>query len=196
MKNIDCKGLSCPQPVVEIKKIVDQGVDEALCIEVDNYPAKENVVRFLKSQGIELAEIKEENDIFTIITKAVQSDAVEPVSVTHDTMAGVTYIIDKDSIGKGDEELGKKLLIAFQNTLPDYDSIPRTLFFMNKGVYFSLDDSPTLDALKQLEERGVEIIVCGTCTGFFDVTDRVTVGILGNMFDLIDLYNREKVVTL
>lgn len=199
MRNIDCKNLACPKPVITLKKLLEEGCTEALRVEVDNLAAKENVLRFLTSQGVEIEGIKESEGIYTIVSKGISGEAAPakaPVTPTEASAEGVTYIIDKDSIGKGDEELGKKLLVAFQNTLPDYDHKPKTLFFMNKGVFFALEDSPTLEALKKLETTGVEIIVCGTCTNFFEVTERVSVGILGNMYDLIDLYNRNKVVTL
>lgn len=193
MRDVDFSGLECPQPVVQLKKIVESESGEALRITVDNVAAKENVLRFLKSRSIKPEEILESDGSYTIVTEGVEAVIENDNS---DGVTGVTYIIDKDSIGKGDEELGKKLLIAFQNTLPEVAPLPQTLFFMNKGVFYTLDDSPTLEALKKLEEAGVEIITCGTCTNFFEVTERVALGDLGSMYDLLELYNRTKVVTL
>lgn len=194
MKDCDFSGLECPQPVVRLKKIVGNESGEALRITVDNLAAKENVLRFLKSHSITPREVLDLDGKFVIVTEKIKS--VEGVEEEVEVTTGVTYIIDKDSIGKGDEELGKKLLVAFQNTLSEVDPLPKTLFFMNKGVFFTLDDSPTLTALKALEAAGVEIITCGTCTNFFEVTERVALGELGTMYDLLDLYNRTKVVTL
>ncbi|HKM07529.1 MAG TPA: sulfurtransferase TusA family protein [Sphaerochaeta sp.] len=45
---IDARGLSCPQPVIETKKVVDKKV-ASLSVLVDNISAKENVSRFAKA---------------------------------------------------------------------------------------------------------------------------------------------------
>lgn len=45
---IDARGLSCPQPIIETKKIVDKKV-ASLSVLVDNIAAKENVSRFAKA---------------------------------------------------------------------------------------------------------------------------------------------------
>lgn len=42
---IDARGLSCPQPVIETKKVIDTKVTK-LSVLVDNIAAKENVSRF------------------------------------------------------------------------------------------------------------------------------------------------------
>lgn len=44
---IDARGLSCPQPIIETKKAVDKKVP-SLSVLVDNIAAKENVSRFAK----------------------------------------------------------------------------------------------------------------------------------------------------
>ncbi|MGE4584648.1 MAG: sulfurtransferase TusA family protein [Sphaerochaeta sp.] len=45
---IDARGLSCPQPVLETKKVIDKKV-AGLSVLVDNIAAKENVSRFAKA---------------------------------------------------------------------------------------------------------------------------------------------------
>lgn len=50
MLKVDARGMSCPQPVLMVKKAVN---DKKADIEVivDNNTAKQNVTRFLKSSG-------------------------------------------------------------------------------------------------------------------------------------------------
>ena len=43
MKTIDCRGLSCPEPVVRTKRAI--GGEKELTVIVDNVAAKENVSR-------------------------------------------------------------------------------------------------------------------------------------------------------
>ncbi len=42
---IDARGLSCPQPIIETKKAVDKKITK-MTVLVDNIAAKENVTRF------------------------------------------------------------------------------------------------------------------------------------------------------
>lgn len=44
---IDARGLSCPQPIIETKKAVDKKVT-SMSVLVDSIAAKENVSRFAK----------------------------------------------------------------------------------------------------------------------------------------------------
>jgi TusA-related sulfurtransferase len=44
---IDARGLSCPQPIIETKKSVDKKVS-SMSVLVDNIAANENVSRFAK----------------------------------------------------------------------------------------------------------------------------------------------------
>ena len=45
---VDARGLSCPQPIIETKKVVDKKVT-SLSVLVDNIAAMENVSRFAKA---------------------------------------------------------------------------------------------------------------------------------------------------
>lgn len=50
MKEIDARGLSCPEPVMLTKQALDAGETE-LIVMVDNGAAKDNVSRQAKSHG-------------------------------------------------------------------------------------------------------------------------------------------------
>jgi len=47
-KQLDCRGLACPIPVIKNKEVIDQGEVEKLTVLVDNPAAKENVSRFFQ----------------------------------------------------------------------------------------------------------------------------------------------------
>jgi len=54
-----------------------------------------------------------------------------------------------------------------------------------------------LGQLKALEEKGVRLIVCSTCLEYFNLVDKVKVGIVGGMTDIIEAQMKaEKVITL
>lgn len=59
MKELDARGLSCPEPVIMIRKAMASGED-AYTIIVDNLTSRENVTRYANHQGYQV-EVKEEN---------------------------------------------------------------------------------------------------------------------------------------
>ena len=50
MKQLDARGLSCPEPVVMIRKAMMHKESE-YTIEVDNVTSRENVTRYAEHQG-------------------------------------------------------------------------------------------------------------------------------------------------
>jgi len=65
-KELDCRGLACPNPVIKTKEVIDQGEVERLTILVDNAAAEENVRRFLQRSGYEV-RVEEEAGTFAVM---------------------------------------------------------------------------------------------------------------------------------
>jgi len=51
---IDCRKQTCPLPVVNTKKALEQSADSNLLVVVDNIVSRDNVRRFVQSQGHEV----------------------------------------------------------------------------------------------------------------------------------------------
>ena len=64
-QKIDCRGLACPQPVLETKKALEAHGAEEILVAVDNLSSKENVRRFAESQGHQVS-ITEEKGVFEL----------------------------------------------------------------------------------------------------------------------------------
>ena len=65
---LDARGLSCPEPVVMIRKAM-MSKDAEYVMVVDNPTAKENVTRYAEHQGYKVT-VAEANDEYTLtITK-------------------------------------------------------------------------------------------------------------------------------
>ena len=67
MKQLDARGLSCPEPVIMIRKAM-MSKEAAYEMVVDNPTSKENVTRYAEHQGYKV-EVKEQGDEFTLIMK-------------------------------------------------------------------------------------------------------------------------------
>nr|MBC8503932.1 DsrE family protein [Chloroflexota bacterium] len=65
------------------------------------------------------------------------------------------------------------------------------------GIKMVVEGSPAIDELQALEEKGVRLIVCNTCLNYLGLIDKIKVGIVGGMPDIIEAqWNAEKVITL
>jgi selenium metabolism protein YedF len=87
-------------------------------------------------------------------------------------------------MGRGDDELGYVLIRSFIHTLLTLNPLPDTILFYNTGAKLAARDSEVLDDLKQLEKAGVSILVCGTCTNYFGISDTLGAGSISNMYDI------------
>ena len=103
-------------------------------------------------------------------------------------------VCNQDQMGHGDRALGRKILGTFLKksiALPDF----HTLVLWNSGVRLVAADSPVLAELRLLEERGVDVLPCGTCLPHFDITPAV--GQVSDMDSIVRQLGRAaKVITL
>jgi hypothetical protein len=103
-------------------------------------------------------------------------------------------ILNQDQMGHGDRALGQKILGSFLKkslALPGCHAI----VFFNSGVKLVAADSPVLTELKLLEERGFDLVPCGTCLAHFGVTPAV--GKVSDMDSIVrELGRAAKVITL
>ena len=76
-------------------------------------------------------------------------------------------------------------------------TLPGAICFYTDGVKLVVEGSPYLDLLRQLEAQGVHLVVCTTCLKHFDLYDKVAVGTVGGMGDILSAqWTAEKVITL
>jgi intracellular sulfur oxidation DsrE/DsrF family protein len=101
-----------------------------------------------------------------------------------------------DELGQGDRKLGEMILETFFTLLKQKDEKPVAVFCMNKGVYTMTDESLVSIHLKELEEAGVSILACKTCTDYYQLTDQLTVGKTSSMAQFIELASQYEVLTL
>ena len=89
-------------------------------------------------------------------------------------------------MGEGDPELGKGLLKGFIYAISQQKDLPKTMLFYNGGATLTTEGSDSLEDLKSLEAQGVEIKTCGTCLNYYGLTDKLQVGEVTNMYDIVE----------
>jgi len=112
-------------------------------------------------------------------------------------MKDTIVLITNNGMGKGDPPLQLKLIGKYLELIQLNESLPNALCFYTDGVKLVTQGSPILGQLRALESRGVRLVVCSTCLEHYGLADKVQVGIVGGMADIIEAQVKaEKVITL
>ena len=185
-KEIDCRGLACPAPVLQTKDAIEKEQPNVIKVVVDNEAAKQNVSRFMGSQGLEVS-VEQDGSEFHVIGKMGEGVAAE-ASEDEKPEAGqkkIMVMVANDCMGHGDDDLGEKLMMSFLKTLKEMGDELWRLVFVNNGVKLTIEGSNVLTVIQELEEEGIHILVCGTCLTHFDLLDQKQVGETTNMLDIV-----------
>ena len=105
-----------------------------------------------------------------------------------------------NSFGMGvteDARLKVTLAKKFLALIASADLLPAQICFYTDGVRLTIEGSPVLDELKTLAAKGVELVICSTCVDTFGLRDKVRVGVVGGMPDIVTaLVQADNAVTL
>ncbi|MDF2880896.1 MAG: SirA family protein [Clostridiaceae bacterium] len=183
MKNIiDCKGLECPQPVINTKKYFDSIDEGSATVIVDNETAKNNVIKFAGSNGY-ISTIKNDNNLYYIEISKIKSEVLRNSSFKENSLC---IVISSSFLGNGDDKLGAILMKSYLYALSESDNLPKDLIFINGGVKLTIEDSDCLDSIKKIHEKGVNILSCGTCLDFYNLKEKLAVGEITNMYSIVE----------
>lgn len=202
MRIVDTKGMACPKPIIETKKALrDCETGDTFKVITDNQVSFGNISRFLKDNKIKFTFTEEEGVWTFTITKETgetittsPEDYCEPkATVKHP--GNYAVMISSDSMGQGDDELGKKLMRTFFNVISSMDNVPGAIAFYNSGVRLTVDNSEIIETLHELEKKGARIMICGTCADHYKVGKQIHVGEISDMYLITEmLVSVEKII--
>ena len=206
VKEIDCRKMDCPAPVLQTKKGLESEALSQIRVLVDNDAAVENVSRFLTYAGFEVG-VESDGTMSVVEGTRDQAAAVklasgpagqsDTESSGKDSPAKIMVMAASNKFGVGDDDLGAKLMINFIKTLKEMGKDLWRLVFVNHGVTLATVDSAVLDELHELEASGVTILVCGTCLTHLDLMDKKAIGQTTNMLDIVTAMQlADKVINL
>lgn len=106
-------------------------------------------------------------------------------------------LFTRNGLGDAPEGLQQTLAVKYLSLLAQEDEKPSQILFYTEGVKLVCEGSPVLGWLRNLEEAGVELIVCSTCLEYFGLTEQVRVGKVGGMFGILAaMQQADKVISL
>ncbi len=198
MLTIDAKGQNCPSPVIMTKKDIEKGAKEFV-VEVDNEIAVQNLQKLAESQQFQ-TKVEQGEGVYRVYFSGEGAPAAAPAQEKAPAAPkgnGYAVFVGKDYVGEGSHELGLNLIRMFFYVLTQSEDLPASVLFMNAGVKLPAQDEQVIEHLKVLADKGVEILVCGTCINYYQLPTDLQVGTISNMYDIVSrMQAADKVITV
>lgn len=190
-KTVNAMGDVCPVPLVKAKNAIAElagsGKVEVL---VDNEIAVQNLEKMAQQKGygflVKEKKEKEHHVEFTVSETEPAETEEKTVCLVPAAKKTKLVVLSADHMGEGAEELGKILMKSFLYALTQQDELPDTILCYNGGAKLTCEGSESLEDLKDLAARGVEILTCGTCLNFYGITEKLQIGSVTNMYDIVE----------
>ena len=182
-KVADARGELCPKPVMMARELVMSG-ESAISVLVDNEVAASNVTRFLESSAYSVTRADASGHI--VINALKGEGAASEVSAADQHEERRAYLLLSEYVGQESDGLGEVLMKSFIGTVAASSPLPSVVALMNGAVKLALEESTCSITLKEMEEKGVTLLVCGTCAKHFGIMDEINVGRISNMFEITE----------
>lgn len=188
MITVNAMGDNCPIPVIKTKKAMQALTGpETIEVLVDNEVSVQNVTKMAESSGGQVRSEKLGETEFKVIISMQGAPLTEEDAVCiPDAKGDLVVVVSSDRMGSGNDELGQVLLKGFIFAITQLDTLPKTMLFYNGGVTLTTEGSQVLEDLKSLEAQGVEIMSCGTCLDYYGLKDKLVVGSVTNMYNIVE----------
>lgn len=92
-----------------------------------------------------------------------------------------TFWFTTDTLGHGNDDLGRILMRNFIYSLARAEQRPERLMFMNGAVRLTCEGSDCLDSIRLMAEAGTVVKSCGTCLDYLGLAGLLAVGGVGDM---------------
>lgn len=189
-KTIDTRGKTYLNPLVAVKDVLKTlSVDDKLNVVVDNIVSAQDLEEMAEQMNLPSQKIQQGTDyVVSLFVKksffVPQYDEIKK-DESLDLKNSFIVVIDSEFMGRGDDQLGTNLLKSFIYTLASSEELPTKIIMYNSGVKLAIDGSTVLADLKKLQSVGVEILVNDTSLEHYGLKDKLSVGKLISMADLI-----------
>lgn len=203
MVKVNGMGKNCPIPLIETKKAIKALTSpDTVEVMVDNNMAVKNITRFASDSGypVTTEKISDKEFKLTIEVKEIKSEKEQKMGEecctcgATDNTGNIVIAIGSEKMGCGDEKLGKNLMKAFIYSVSQAEVHPKTMLFFNGGAHLTCEGSLSLEDLNNLKELGVAIKTCGTCLDFYGLKDKLKVGDVTNMYDIVSTMEQASLV--
>ena len=195
---LDARGCPCPQPLIKTRRLWKTlAPGEIFQVQLDNEIAYTNLITFLDQQNACPQSTTAPGE--WTITASKPSLTGEPMpaaprpqpsaSKSSDSSPddkNTVVVIKSEAMGHGSDDLGKMLIKGYLSALLELDQKPRTIILYNGGALLAAKGSGADTTLAELAEAGIDILVCGACTDFYEIKDQLATGRISNMYEIAE----------
>jgi selenium metabolism protein YedF len=215
-KQLDLRGLSCPEPVLRTKKTIDDQTVSEVEVWVDDEVNVQNLERLARSQNLNFKKENLDTHFRIMLTRrttgekdihqalepgdqkskgsdlsVVAANAPAPSTVSPSRGGGTIVFLAKDTFGQGadqnqDHDFSHNLLNVFLQTIQQSALKPRAILMANAGVKLIAPESSTYKVLDDLKNDGVTVLACGLCLDYYKLKEQVPVEQITNMFAICE----------
>lgn len=189
-KIVDARGLACPGPVIEAKKILDGMKNGQLEVLVDNQIAVQNLIKLAQYYHVPVQDEKLAEKEFKVVFQISEKEEISAKPSDLPKTKDQVVVLSSDRMGEGDPELGKALMKGFIYALTELDQYPQSIILYNGGARLSTAGSDSLEDLRHLSSNEVEIMTCGACLKHYGLEDELEVGTVTNMYAIAELLSK------
>jgi hypothetical protein len=115
-------------------------------------------------------------------------------------MKKLVILVTDEGLGRvdpADRQFGAEMFDRFLHAWEGQAARPAAICFYTNGVKLVCEGSPALLGLKLLQGMGVRMLVCRTCLEHFQMADKVKVGEVRGMNDIVALLSdADSVITV
>lgn len=192
--NLNCQHLPNPAALRLVRMMIKSGPPQPFNITLDNDQAREEVEQQLSAEGYSV-EVNKKGRLWhlhaapwkTTLKEAAERKAESQLTAiatstrTHRTLV----VISSDRIGRGDEQMGRQLMLDFIAALPELGNELWRVILLNDAVRMAYFNSPVYSQLQEFESNGVSLMVCKQCIYHFGLQKGVFVGRLAGMGEMV-----------
>lgn len=191
MQIVDTSGQKCPAPLIATKRALKEcAAGESFQVITDNLTSFENVCRYLTDNKTEYTYLVSDGR-WTITVRKVEAEVISSptedycmTEIPHFRKGDYIIAFSSDTMGQGDEVLGRKLILNFIKAVRDLDELPGRMVFYNRGVMLGIEGTETSDNLNVISQMGVKLLFCATCIEHYRPGNITGAAILSNMFEI------------
>ena len=200
-KELDLRGLTCPEPVLRTKKVIDDQTIQTVEVLVDSEVNVENLARLARSQNFAFSKDLS-GDHFTVklIRDASTQIMTQTETATETASGGTIIFITRDTFGQGastnDHDFSLNLMNVFLQTALKSGHKIRAVLLANSGVKLMDPQGAHHQVLQEIKQSNVEVLACGLCLDYYGLKDKVPVEQVTNMFAICEyLFAAQKVLS-
>ncbi|AME10034.1 MULTISPECIES: sulfurtransferase-like selenium metabolism protein YedF [Gemella] len=179
----------CVVPVTQAKRTLEEETKVILLVKAQE--SVDSLEKFAAKNNYSFIVKEVENGYKVIIEREEKEKQPEIPAFKDDSYI---VVINKSIMGHGSEELGKRLIKAYLYGLTEQEVLPQKIIFYNGGALLvDKERSHVLNELRELDNRGVEIVCCGACIDYNKID--LAVGNPTNMYFIVeDMRKANKII--